>query len=36
MRDAAVRHVPIHDGDRLVGLVSMRDVLSILVHQGAG
>jgi hypothetical protein len=31
MRDAGVRHVPIHAGQRLVGLVSIRDVLSVLL-----
>jgi CBS domain-containing protein len=36
MHDAGVRHVPICDGDRLVGLVSMRDVLSVLMGEGAG
>ncbi len=31
IRDAGVRHVPIRDGQRLVGLVSIRDVLSVLL-----
>jgi len=31
MRDAGVRHVPIRAGQRLVGLVSIRDVLSVLL-----
>ena len=31
MRDAGVRHVPIRAGQRLLGLVSIRDVLSVLL-----
>lgn len=31
MRDAGVRHVPIRAGHHLLGLVSIRDVLSVLL-----
>lgn len=31
MLDAGVRHVPVGDGRRAVGIVSMRDVLAVLV-----
>lgn len=33
MLDAGVRHILIRDGDNLVGLVSMRDVLSVLLDE---
>lgn len=31
MRDTGVRHVPVVDGTAVVGLVSMRDVLAVLL-----
>jgi len=30
MLDARIRHLPVVDGDRVVGVVSMRDLLPVL------
>lgn len=35
MVDAGVRHIPIQDQDHVVGLVSMRDVLAVLLAESA-
>ena len=34
MRDAGVRHVPVAVGGTVVGVVSIRDVLAVLLPQG--
>ncbi|HXV94100.1 MAG TPA: CBS domain-containing protein [Pseudonocardia sp.] len=35
MRDAGVRHVPVGDGREVVGVVSVRDVLAVLLGPGS-
>jgi CBS domain-containing protein len=35
MVDAGVRHIPVLDGSTVVGLVSMRDVLAVLLPDGS-
>ena len=35
MLDAGVRHLAIADGDDIVGVVSMRDLLAVLVDEGS-
>ena len=34
MRDAGVRHVPVAVGGTVVGVVSIRDMLTVLLPQG--
>ena len=36
MDEAGVRHLPVRDGDDIVGLVSQRDVLAVLVAAAEG
>jgi CBS domain-containing protein len=34
MLDAGVRHVVVRDGETVIGLVSIRDVLAVLLPDG--